>query len=292
MAQLARQALDGLMFPESPRWHAGHGAFFFSDIDRGEVHQWRPGEASRCLYRHTGMVSGLAFESAQQLLVCAAHDCTLLRLTLGPEPTAEVAVDLAPVRGWGINDMVRAADGTCYVNSVDFDFLRAQRGEVERCRCRLLVARPDGSVDVASDEMFFPNGMAITPDGRTLVVADSRDHCVGTFAIGEGGRLGPRRVVAHFPGELPDGLCLDAEGAVWVANHGRVVRLRLDGTVLDEVTTGEALATACALGGEDGRTLLITTSDAIDRAVMRQRPSGRLFTARVEVPGAGLPSVY
>lgn len=292
MTRAAQEALDGLMFPESPRWHSGHGAFFFSDIDRGEVHQWRPGEPSRCLYRHSGMISGLAFESVDRLLVCAAHDCKLLRLTLGPAPTVEVAVDFSPIRGSSINDMVRSTDGTCYVDSIDFDFLRAQRGEVERRRSRLLVARPDGSVGVASDEMFFPNGMAITPDGRCLVVADSRDRCVGTFEIGTGGQLGPRRVVAQFPDELPDGLCLDAEGAIWVANHGRVVRLRLDGTVLDEVSTGQALATACMLGGEDGRTLLITTSDAIDREVMRQRPSGRLFTTRVEVPGAGLPSVY
>ena len=87
-------------------------------------------------------------------------------------------------------------------------------------------------------------------------------------------------------------MCLDASGATWVANHGRVVRVSFDGVELDEVFTGEARATACMLGGSDGRTLLITASDTMDREVMRHHPSGRLFQVHVDVPGAGLPSVY
>ena len=292
MTRNAEQVADGFMFPESPRWHVGRGAFVFSDIDRGEIHEWRPDAGSRRLYSHTGMISGLAFETADCVLVCDARECTLIRVDLTTGRCLGTVADFGPIRGWGINDMVRAADGTCYVDSVDFDFMAASRGEIERKRCRLLIARPDGSVAVASDEMFFPNGMAITPDGRQLIVADTRDRCLGSLEIAIDGSLGPRRIFASFPDELPEGMCLDASGATWVANHGRVVRVSFDGVELDEVFTGEARATACMLGGSDGRTLLITASDTMDREVMRHHPSGRLFQVHVDVPGAGLPSVY
>ena len=97
---------------------------------------------------------------------------------------------------------------------------------------------------------------------------------------------------AALPGEMPDGICLDASGAVWVAVHGRVLRVAEGGIVLDEVDMGSTLGTAVALGGADGRTLLITASDSYDRSVMAGNPTGRLFTVQVDVPGAGLPSVY
>ena len=112
------------------------------------------------------------------------------------------------------------------------------------------------------------------------------------FALNTDGSLGARTVFAKLPGEMPDGVSLDRDGGLWIASHHRVIRVVEGGTITDEVDMGTTRATACMLGGKDGRTLLITASDSHDRRIIRQNPSGRLFQAGVTVPGAGLPSIY
>ena len=147
-------------------------------------------------------------------------------------------------------------------------------------------------MSIATTAIVFPNGMTILPSGE-LLVADSLAGELLAFTRSADGTLTNRRVWASLPGEMPDGISLDAEGAVWVASHHQVLRVREGGEVVDVVDMGKTRATACMLGGADGRTLLITASDTHDRAQIRANgPSGALYTVRVPVAGGGLPSVY
>ncbi|HWA61542.1 MAG TPA: SMP-30/gluconolactonase/LRE family protein [Caulobacteraceae bacterium] len=284
---------EGFLFAESPRWHAARRRFFISDIDRGQVFEISPSGERRLVYQAPGWVSGLAFEGSRHMLVVQALARKLVRIDLDdPDKGAEAVASAEALARFGLNDMIRRPDGFCYVATVDFDFAAHARGEGESRPSVLACIAPDGTATAATREVNFPNGMAIGPDGARLIVADSLDERLYAFALLEDGKLGPRALFAAMPGEMPDGISLDASGAVWVASHHRVLRVAEGGEVLDEVDMGPTRATACMLGGEDGRTLLITASDSHDRQVITKSPSGRLFTVRVDTPGAGLPSVY
>jgi sugar lactone lactonase YvrE len=284
---------EGYLFPEAPRWHAGRGEFFVSDIDRGQVFAVSTDGQRRLVYQGPDWVSGTAFESDTTLLVTNARSRGLVRVQLDqPDAGPEMIASLAEIAPYGINDMIRTQSGVCFIDTVSFDFVAYARGEIAAQPSVLARVDTDGRVSVATNAVTFPNGMVITPDGKRLLVADSLDQCIYAFALDADGTLGERTCFAPLPGEMPDGMCLDASGAVWVAVHGRAVRVAEGGAVLDEVDMGGTLGTAVALGGADGRTLLITASDSYDRAVMAGNPTGRLFTVQVDVPGLGLPSVY
>ncbi|RDV02458.1 hypothetical protein DXH95_10780 [Sphingorhabdus pulchriflava] len=284
---------EGFLFPEAPRWHAGRGQFIVSDIDRGQVFAVSADGQRQQVYQGPDWVSGTAFENDKTLLVTNARSRGLVRVQLDqPDAVPEMIASLAEIAPYGINDMVRTASGVCFIDTVSFDFVAYARGEGTAQPSALARVDADGRVSVATTEVNFPNGMVITPDGKRLLVADSLDQCIHAFALAADGTLSQRTCFAALPGEMPDGMCLDASGAVWVAGHGRVVRVAEGGAVLEEVDMGTTLATAVALGGADGRTLLITASDSYDRSVMAGNPTGRLFTVHVDVPGAGLPSVY
>lgn len=284
---------EGFLFPEAPRWHAGRGQFIVSDIDRGQVFAVSADGQRQQVYQGPDWVSGTAFENDKTLLVTNARSRGLVRIQLDqPDAVPEMIASLAEIAPYGINDMVRTASGVCFIDTVSFDFVAYARGEIAAQPSVLARVDADGRVSVATTEVNFPNGMVITPDGKRLLVADSLDQCIHAFALATDGTLSQRTCFAALPGEMPDGMCLDASGAVWVAGHGRVVRVAEGGAVLEQVDMGTTLATAVALGGTDGRTLLITASDSYDRSVMAGNPTGRLFTVQVDVPGAGLPSVY
>lgn len=283
---------EGFLFPESPRWHARRGHFLVSDIDRGQVIVVWPNGERRTLYQAPGWVSGMAFEDDETLILTFARDRKLVRVPLGRPTGFETIASLDEVAAFGINDMIRSASGVCYVDTVGFDFLAYSRGEAPSKPSILARVNSDGVVSVATREVNFPNGLVITPDGSRLLVADSLDQAIYAFPLAADGALGPRSCFARMSGEMPDGMCLDASGAVWVASHHRVLRIAEGGEILDEVDMGSTRATACMLGGADGRTLLITASDSHDRSIITHNPSGRLFTAAVSVPGVGLPSIY
>lgn len=284
---------EGYLFPEAPRWHAGRGQFFVSDIDRGQVFAVSTDGQRQQVYQGPDWVSGTVFESDKTLLVTNARSRSLVRVQLDqPDAAPEMIASLAEIAPYGINDMIRTQAGICFIDTVSFDFVAYARGEIAAQPSVLARVDADGKVSVATKDVNFPNGMVITPDGKRLLVADSLDQCIHAFALAPDGTLSERTCFAALPGEMPDGICLDVSGAVWVAVHGRVVRVAEGGAVLDEVDMGTTLATAVALGGTDGRTLLITASDSYDRSVMAGNPTGRLFMVQVDVPGVGLPSVY
>jgi sugar lactone lactonase YvrE len=182
--------------------------------------------------------------------------------------------------------MVVDGAGRAYVGNFGFD---RHRGEPARSTC-LVRVDPDGSLTRAADDLHFPNGTVITPDGRTLIVAETLAHRLTAFDVGADGALSNRRVLATVDDCFPDGICLDAEQAVWVADarSNRVIRVRTDGAIDRTLVTGQRGAYACMLGGPDRRTLFVLTNTGSGPA-MADKTDGRIETYRVDVPGAGLP---
>lgn len=273
------------VFPESPRWF--HDTFYFCDIDAGTIYRLAPGGTAKAIYVHGSAVSGWIRLDDESLMVVAGLERRIVSVLNG---VATTFADASGTVGWALNDLLRTPDGHCYVGGIDFN-LFADPGKVGQPSPLLHVA-PDGHVRIATRDIAFPNGMTILPSGE-LLVADSLTGDLLAFTRDSVGALTRRRVWAALPGEMPDGISLDAAGGVWVASHHHVSRVLEGGEVTDVVDMGSTRATACMLGGTDGRTLLITASDTHDRAQIRANgPSGALFSVRVAVPGAGLPSLY
>ena len=194
--------------------------------------------------------------------------------------------DLGGIATGPCNDMVVDAKGRAYVGNFGYD---RHNGEAPR---NAAVARvdPDGSVHVAAEDLAFPNGSVVTPDGKTLIVAETFGNQLTAFDIAADGALSNRRTFAAMGQTRPDGICLDAEGAVWVADAGggRAVRVREGGAIAATIPLSPRNAYACMLGGDDGKTLFILTSSASGPANAGKKDA-RVETVRVSVPHAGLP---
>jgi sugar lactone lactonase YvrE len=216
-----------------------------------------------------------------------------MHVQLGDRPDNAVITDIADLSGvatYGINDLLVAPNGTTYLDTLCYNFLAGESAKPSPSP--VMAVKTDGTFSEATRATSFPNGMALAPHSNTLLVGDSLAQCIFAFDITEEGSLSNERIWAALPGEMPDGISLDADGGLWVASHHRVIRVLEGGTVTDEVDMGPTRATACMLGGVDGKTLLITASDSHDRSIITDNPSGRIFAVNVAVPGNSLPSVY
>ena len=184
------------------------------------------------------------------------------------------------------NDMVVDELGRAYVGNFGFD-LHAGQPQVST---NLIRVEPDGRAKIAAEDLLFPNGTVITPDGRTLIVAESFAGRLTAFDVGDDGSLSNRRVWAQLEGVAPDGICLDAEGAIWVANAAghSVQRVFEGGRIERTISVGELTAYACMLGGPERKTLFICTCSG-SGADVAQKTDGRIETINVDVAGAGLP---
>jgi sugar lactone lactonase YvrE len=272
---------DGLRFPEGPRWHEGR--LWFSDMHARQVMAVDMEGRTEVVVEVAGEPSGLGWTPDGRLLVVSMKDRLLLRLD---GEGLEVVADLSALAPFHCNDMVVDAEGRAYVGNFGFDL---HGGESPRATS-LVRVDPDGRCEIAASEMRFPNGAVITPDGRTLIVGESFGACLTAFDIAPDGSLSGRREWARIEGGVPDGICLDAEGAVWVASpigHGGVMRVREGGEVSDRIEV-EHEAFACMLGGPDGRTLFICTAKESDPEKTGGR-EGRIETVEVDVERAGLP---
>jgi sugar lactone lactonase YvrE len=276
-----RVLASGLAFGEGPRWHAGR--LWLSDMhDFSVVTVDLSGRLERVL-RVEGRPSGLGWLPDGRLLVVSMEERKLYRFD---GRSLETHADLSDFASHEINDLVVDGDGLAYVSQFGYAF--SSGGEFRKTE--ILLVTPDGKVRVAARDLAFPNGMVITPDGRRLIVGESFGARLTGFERAADGTLGDRRVFAKLSGAVPDGICLDAEGCVWVASpiSRECLRVREGGEVAEKVPT-ETQAIACMLGGEDRRTLFILTSEGIDPAECARRRSARVECAQVDVPGAGWP---
>ena len=281
MAGEPRILLAGLAFPEGPRWHDDR--LWFSDMHAHRVMTVDLDGHSETIVDVEHCPSGLGWLPDGRLLVVSMTDRRLLRLD--PDGLQEVA-DLSGLASHDCNDMVVDAHGRAYIGNFGFDL----HARAEAKNAEIVLVTPDGDARVVAEDLHFPNGTVITPDGRTLIVGESFGACLTAFDIAEDGSLSGRRVFAKLDGLLADGICLDAEGAVWVASpvSHAAVRVAEGGAEKDRVAV-ETQAYACMLGGPDGRTLFLCTSGAMGPEDCRAQRSGRIEAVTVEVPRAGLP---
>ncbi|HKA14244.1 MAG TPA: SMP-30/gluconolactonase/LRE family protein [Myxococcota bacterium] len=273
--------LDGLAFPEGPRWR--EGVLWFSDMHDQLVKTVDLDGRCEAVVRVENDPSGLGWLPDGRLLVVSMRDRRLLRLD--PDGLREVA-SLARIASYHCNDMVTDARGRSYVGNFGFDF---QKGESPRTAALALVY-PDGRVQVAAEDLSFPNGTVITPDGRTLIVGESFAARLTAFDVAEDGSLSNRRIWAQLEKAVPDGICLDAEGAIWVASpmSNEVLRVREGGEVAERIRVATQ-AIACMLGGPKRTTLFVCTSESLLAEDCRAKRSAKIEVVEVSVPGAGLP---
>lgn len=289
--------LDGRSFLEAPRWHDGR--LWVSDQYLGEVLALDPvGGAAEVVAKIPGEPAGLGWLPDGRMLVVSMLDRQLLR----QEPTGELVVhaDLSGFCGGNLNDLVVDERGRAYAGNFGFDLMA---GEAPRPTV-LVRVDPDGTATVAAKDLHFPNGAVVLPaagGGRpTLVVAETFGYRLTAFDIAADGALVRQRVWADLSAggrrtpDLPaddrivaaDGICADAEGAIWVVDafHNRVLRVREGGEVRAEVSTGDEGAYACALGGPDGQTLFVCTARSYVEEERRATRESRVLTCRVDVP--------
>ena len=287
----ARVLADGLFFGEGPRWRAGR--LWFSDFYDHAVKSVDSNGATRTELEIDDQPSGLGWLPDGRLLVVAMHRRQVLRVD--PDGV-HLHADLADVAGYHANDMVVDARGRAYVGNFGFplDAALKTRGVesviADHPTARLARVDADGSVHMAAMDLHFPNGMVITPDGKTLIVAETLAMRLTAFDIGPDGALSNRRAWATLGMRAPDGICLDANGHVWVANAiaPECVLVAPGGEIAATVETSQPCF-ACMLGGDDRRTLFAMTAPSSVADVVSTVRQGRIECAEVRVPGAGRP---
>ena len=269
--------IDGIDFGEGPRWRDGR--LWFSDFYQHTISSVGDDGERRVELEHDGQPSGLGWLPDGRLLFVSMLDRRVMR----QESDGEVVVhaDLSSIAGGHCNDMVVDPSGNAYVGNFGFDLVG---GEAPRPTALALV-RPDGGVEVAAEDMLFPNGSVITDDGSTLLVGETFASRYTAYDIEGDGTLSSGRVWADVPGMAPDGCTIDAENGIWFSDaRGRqVVRVLEGGEVTDTVATPDNTY-ACMLGGSDGRTLFTFTCRDAQPAVVDGTATGAIHAMRVDVP--------
>ena len=275
--------MTGLVFGESPRWHDGR--LWFSDMGAHQVVAVDLEGNSEVIARVPAMPMGTGWLPDGHLLIVSARDGRLLRMQ--PDGSLVTHADLTSLADHPWSDMVVDGRGNAYVGNLGFDF---PAGEFATGIVALVT--PDGSARQVADGVAFANGMAVTPDNQTLLLAESYANRLTAFDIAAGGGLSDRRVWADLGRGVPDGICLDADTAVWYGDvpNMRCVRVREGGEVLQTIDLDRSCF-ACTLGGTDRRTLFMMAAEYPGAASMAgEGPrTGQVLTAQAPAPGVGWP---
>ena len=291
--------LEGGSFFESPRWR--ESSWWVSDFYRGLVMTVSPEGSTSEVMQVEHQPSGLGWMPDGSMLVVSMKDHRLLRRSHAG--AVSVHADLSVYCAGELNDMVLDSAGRAYVGEFGFDL----QAFADPAPGKLMRIDPGGEVTVLADDMLFPNGSVITPDGRTLIVGETAGARYTAFTLASDGSIGDRRVwaqVADAPalGPLeqtlpqlkfaPDGCTLDADGCIWAADAvgARCARIAPGGEIVDEIASPEGLGVfACMLGGGDGRTLLMCAAPDFLEANRAGEREALLLTTTVETPHAGRP---
>lgn len=268
---------EGLSFPEAPRWHDGY--WYYSDFYRHVVERVGADNKVELVAEVPQQPSGLGWLPDGRLIIVSMVDRKLL--VQQADGSLNEYADLSDIATWHCNDMLVDRHGRAYVGHFGFD---THGDPIVEKSADLILVDIDGSISVAASELQFPNGTIITDNGKTLVVAETRGRCLTAFDVASDGSLSNRRVWAALGDHVPDGICLDAEGLIWLADPANscVLRVREGGEIAERLDFSQRTY-ACALGGDDGRTLCVCTA-AGSGPVARSQRSGRIETARVATP--------
>jgi sugar lactone lactonase YvrE len=294
MHELTTRVLrKGLGFGEGPRWHDHR--LWFSDFYRHAIFSVsEDGEDERVEHEVATQPSGLGWHANGDLVYVSMTDHRLMRVSRGD--TSELA-DLSEYCGFWANDLAVSSSDVSYVGNFGFDLDELLR-EATRTgniplplpTTNLVVLDANGEVLQVVPDMAFPNGTVLTPDGTTLIVAETVAYRLSAFDVLEDGALTNRRVWADLGAVAPDGICLDAEGQIWVANPlaDECLRVREGGEITARATTTQR-AFACMLGGATRSTLYVMCAPTSDRFEIADKREGTLEAVAVSVPGAGRP---
>jgi sugar lactone lactonase YvrE len=278
-----RILLTGLGLVESPRWHDGH--LWFSDWLARDVIAVDLEGTSEVITQVPSFPCCIDWLPDGRLLVVSGREGRLLRRE--PDGSLVTHADLSSLSRYPWNEIEVDSRGNIYLNCAGFDF----PAEAFSPGIVALVT-PDGAVRQVADGLAFPNGMTVTPDNQTLIVAESYANQLTAFDITADGSLSNRRVWAAARDDHPDGICLDAEGAIWYADVGtkRCVRVEEGGGVLREIELDRGCF-ACELGGEDGRTLFMLAASFDPSTGSVGQQTGQVAMARASVSGVERPSI-
>jgi sugar lactone lactonase YvrE len=293
MSRSVRQLADGFHFGEGPRWHQDR--LWFSDFYSKTIRSVDLAGDHRIELELDDQPSGLGWMPDGSLLFVSMRKRQVWRRW--PDGRLALHADLAGLTAHLCNDMVVDAEGRAYVGNFGFDLDHEIRvrgvGAVlaDHTKANLVLVQPDGSASVGAPDLSFPNGTVITPDGKTLIVGETLGARLTAFVIGEGGALLGRRVWAETGPRVPDGIALDGDGAVWIANPlaPECVRIAEGGAVLEVVSTGEMPCYACMLGGPEGRHLFMLCAPSADAEVAASAAKGVVLVADVDAARAGRP---
>lgn len=293
-----KTVVEGYTYLEGPRWHDGK-LWFVDFYTYGVYCVGADGTAEKVAHIEQ-QPSGLGWLPDGRMLVVSMKDRKVMRQER--DGSLVVHADIWDKCGGHANDMVVAPSGNAYVGNFGYDLM----GGAGHVNTSLVLVRPDGTSQIVADDLAFPNGMVVTPGEKKLMVNELFGNRISQFDIKPDGTLGPRRDFASF-GDLgdepnvglrlerakivPDGLALDAEGAVWFAdtiNH-RAVRMAEGGEELDVIDTAPEGIFAVALGGDDGKTLFLCAAPDWDEGARKAAREGRMLAVRVSVPHAGTP---
>jgi sugar lactone lactonase YvrE len=276
-----RVLASGLVYGESPRWHDGR--LWFVDFGAHEVGAVDLRGNRELIERMPSMPMGLGFAPDGRLLVVAVREARLLRRE--PDGSLAMYADLSTLsrQPWG--ELVVDGRGNAYVGNLGFEFPGGQFAPGS-----LALVTPAGSVRPVADGVAFPNGMAVTPDNSTLILAETYAHRLTAFDIAADGSLSNRRVWANLGEAFPDGICLDADGAVWYADvpAKHCVRVREGGEVLQTLEFDRGCF-ACVLGGEAGTTLFVMAAEFAGTSNTAPGRTGQVLAVEAPARGVGWP---